>query len=1043
MANGKVTIQIDAETKGAIKQLNAVSAEFKKQLSVVDKYKSRLDEVTKLYNSMRWGKDSHTGAKDQADYEKQLKTLKETVETKKQSLEQTKKEAKDYIASNKELARLAEFSRKEGVNRGLTAIEAKKSGFTLKDVDDYKEKFEQLKESVREATKEVLIAEGAVKKYESAYEQDKKVADATYGGDKEKAKSDLDEEQKKLDSYQAEIDALAAKIKQMVYDSAKAAILNSVLEKAKETALKLANAVKKVASVTAKVFGAIGKNIIKGLTSPFTKLTKSVTSFAKRLKQAAIQGLVFRRVRTILSKAAEEFGALLKTNADLSKSFASFKGTLIGAFQPLLSVVAPILVKIISLVQTAIAWLSALLSILFGITRASNKAAKAMYDQAKATEAGGGAADKFLASWDTIQKIDGGGGGGGADMPEFDFDFDSVDISFADELKDLIDGDHWFIVGQVVEEKLNGLLTTIETWITSKFKPTVSRLGSTMAELLNGMMFQALNFDTSSIGSVAAEFLNSIFAGFNAFVTTFNFGWLGEVISKNIMDFFNTFDWETAGSSINTFILGLLTAVDTVLVQTDWSSIGNDIATMLKEIDWATILSSVGTVIVDALTAAIDLTAGVLGIDSSSLVADLTAIATAIAGVSVGMQGLAAAKGLTTLVKTLEALPGGSAQVALLAQRLSTVSTVITKISGAFMVLAGLYTAVSSFIVMIKEGFSWINEILMVVGIALAAIGAVILGVPAGIAAAVAGVVAAIATVVVLIKDNWESIKEFFVGLWESIEEIWGKVADWFDENVIQPLVEFFEPIIDTISQIFEGLWLIIQAVWKVVADWFNQHVIIPVKEFFAPIGEFISGLFTTAVETLKTAWNGIKTWFEVYVIDPLSRAFSTAWETISTGFNTIVGAVKQHAINILNGLIGIIESAINFVVDLINGIVRGFNSVVTWAADVVGKDWNGISELGHVAVPRIGLAQGGVVNPGHEFAAILGDNRYEKEVVSPLSTMKQAFMEALADSGYNRGAGNITLQIDGTTFARITNPYLARENTRIGTKAMGGLTYG
>lgn len=42
-------------------------------------------------------------------------------------------------------------------------------------------------------------------------------------------------------------------------------------------------------------------------------------------------------------------------------------------------------------------------------------------------------------------------------------------------------------------------------------------------------------------------------------------------------------------------------------------------------------------------------------------------------------------------------------------------------------------------------------------------------------------------------------------------------------------------------------------------------------------------------------------------------------------------------------------------------------------------------------------LAKGTVVprNAG-EFAAILGDNKREAEVVSPLSTMKQAMMDAL-----------------------------------------------
>jgi hypothetical protein len=53
------------------------------------------------------------------------------------------------------------------------------------------------------------------------------------------------------------------------------------------------------------------------------------------------------------------------------------------------------------------------------------------------------------------------------------------------------------------------------------------------------------------------------------------------------------------------------------------------------------------------------------------------------------------------------------------------------------------------------------------------------------------------------------------------------------------------------------------------------------------------------------------------------------------------------------------------------------------------------------VSIPR--LAQGTVVPPNKEFMAVLGDNTKEHEIVSPISTMKQAFMEAMVEMG---GAG-------------------------------------
>ena len=50
------------------------------------------------------------------------------------------------------------------------------------------------------------------------------------------------------------------------------------------------------------------------------------------------------------------------------------------------------------------------------------------------------------------------------------------------------------------------------------------------------------------------------------------------------------------------------------------------------------------------------------------------------------------------------------------------------------------------------------------------------------------------------------------------------------------------------------------------------------------------------------------------------------------------------------------------------------------------------------------------------EFAAILGDNHRETEVVSPLSTIKQALAEALKEIGSGLGGGDIhlTIELDG-----------------------------
>ena len=60
---------------------------------------------------------------------------------------------------------------------------------------------------------------------------------------------------------------------------------------------------------------------------------------------------------------------------------------------------------------------------------------------------------------------------------------------------------------------------------------------------------------------------------------------------------------------------------------------------------------------------------------------------------------------------------------------------------------------------------------------------------------------------------------------------------------------------------------------------------------------------------------------------------------------------------------------------------------------------------------------------PNREFMAMLGDNKTETEVVSPLSTLRQAMSEALEASGFGGGNIEVNLVVDGATLARVIVP--------------------
>jgi phage-related protein len=191
-----------------------------------------------------------------------------------------------------------------------------------------------------------------------------------------------------------------------------------------------------------------------------------------------------------------------------------------------------------------------------------------------------------------------------------------------------------------------------------------------------------------------------------------------------------------------------------------------------------------------------------------------------------------------------------------------------------------------------------------------------------------------------------------------------------------------------------------------------------------------VKAAWVAMVNGLKSLWesfsgfigagiNAVKSFFQG-LIDFITSTFTAAWEKAWEG-------VKDIFRGVWNGIASICENVVNGIVDALNKLAF---DVPDWVPLAGGKHF-GFS-LDHVSIPR--LATGTVIPPAAgEFAAILGDNRTDTEVVSPLETMKEAMLEALQESG--SGQKQIVLKFDGNLaeLARILKPELEQEDRRAG----------
>lgn len=524
----------------------------------------------------------------------------------------------------------------------------------------------------------------------------------------------------------------------------------------------------------------------------------------------------------------------------------------------------------------------------------------------------------------------GSGAGGSAGADGGLVQTDTIFKKFKSDIKDL-EG-----LGKAISGALINAMQGIK-W--DKVYAKASGFGSGLAKFLNGL-FKGQKGTTlfGETGKLIANSLNTVLHGLDSFGTTFDWKQFGNSIADGINKFFQNFDFALLAQTLNTWVQGVFDTVTTALSKISWKDIWNGAKEFLNNLDVETVAIIIGAVTIKKIGKVI-FGAGILsklgllikGGIVSAIVSALgaekgTSIGVALFGaIKRGISGLATKIGLVieglfsgmNFSEALASVFGGSA---------STISSVASAIGGIVSVVTGAFTAIYNFVQMLKNGFSWLNEALMVVGVAITTIGVIILapieGIGIAIAALVGAIVASVATITVLVKEHWEEIKGifskvgewfntnvitpvvgffkgmytkvsgFFSNLWKSISSVWKGVSGWFNKTVIEPVVGFFKGFYTRVSQIFKGLWIIVKAVWIVVSDWFKSKVIGPIKKNFELLKSAVSTAFKVLWTTVKSVWTVVSGWFKEHVTTPIKNAFSSAKESIQKAFSAAKTAV-------------------------------------------------------------------------------------------------------------------------------------------------------
>lgn len=251
--------------------------------------------------------------------------------------------------------------------------------------------------------------------------------------------------------------------------------------------------------------------------------------------------------------------------------------------------------------------------------------------------------------------------------------------------------------------------------------------------------------------------------------------------------------------------------------------------------------------------------------------------------------------------------------------------------------------------------------------------------------------------------DAWDTLSETAGAVWANFKQSWNDEWDLF----VADLSIDWKDIKDW--------WAVVKSrivdAWWVLKSWWHQNITPAIDNIFQPF---------------KDAWEAIKTFYETNIKTPIEKAGEAVGEAFTNGLDSGLAKIKE----IINGLIGTIETALNWIVNKVNSISIDIPNKGIYG-DFAGQHIG--FNLQPISIPR--LAQGAVIPPNKEFLAMLGDQRSGTNIEAPLDTIVAAFRQAVGGN-VNRP---IVLMLDRRELGRAVVDVYGQETARVGLK-LGGV---
>ena len=251
------------------------------------------------------------------------------------------------------------------------------------------------------------------------------------------------------------------------------------------------------------------------------------------------------------------------------------------------------------------------------------------------------------------------------------------------------------------------------------------------------------------------------------------------------------------------------------------------------------------------------------------------------------------------------------------------------------------------------------------------------------------------------VSESFQSIGTWFSERYTDVTTAFKSSPTWFKNTfndaykkltgVIQPIGGWFTSRYQDVQNAFKDSPAWFQTTFQSAYDnlttavspiggWFSDRYV-DVQKAFEKSPEWFKTTFESVTSNVQTVFNGL--------IDFIDKDFTEGWTSAWNG-------VKEVFRGVFNGVVELLESAMNYVISGINSVLNGLNDIASAVGDVIGLELS-VKTIEPIKLKR--LAQGGYVGANQPQLAMIGDNRHYGEIVAPEDKMQEMVDKAVAMS--------------------------------------------